>query len=134
MNRWIRTLACTACIASTAAVAAGIRRRATTFGYSPAEREAADLCAGYLQAKAPCLDYATTLARGWPIATGVIEGACKMIKDRMDITGARWSLDGAEAILKLRALINNGDFSEYWPFHLQQEHQRIHRSRYELAA
>ncbi len=94
-----------------AQVAAGIRRRATTFGYSPAEREGADACAGYLTAKKPYLDYATALAKGWPIATGVIEGACRhLVKDRMDITGARWGLDGAEAILKLRALIANGDF------------------------
>ena len=48
---------------------------------------------------------------GWPIATGVIEGACRhLVKDRMDITGARWGLPGAEAILKLRALLSNGDF------------------------
>jgi hypothetical protein len=52
----------------------------------------------------------------------------------MDITGARWGLAGAEAILKLRALIASGDFGEYWPFHLRQEHQRVHRSRYGLAA
>jgi hypothetical protein len=118
-----------------AQVAAGIRRRATTFSYSPAERAGADECARYLTAKAPGLDYATALAHGWPIATGVIEGACRhIVKDRMDITGARWGLAGAEAILKLRALISNGDFDEYWPFHLAQEHQRIHRSRYDLAA
>ena len=100
-----------------AQVAAGIRRRATTFGYSPAEREGADACAGYLTAKKPYLDYATALAKGWPIATGVIEGACRhLVKDRMDITGARWGLDGAEAILKLRALIANGDFDHTGAF------------------
>ena len=44
----------------------------------------------------------TALERGWPIATGVMEGACRhLVKDRMDITGARWELDGAEAVLKL---------------------------------
>ncbi len=49
----------------------------------------------------------------------------------MDITGARWGLAGAEAILKLRALISNGDFDEYWAFHLRREHQRIHQARYQ---
>jgi hypothetical protein len=118
-----------------AQVAAGIRRRATTFGYTGAEREGADECARYLTAKKAWLDYATALAAGWPIVTGVTEGACRwLVKDRMDSTGARWGLTGAEAILKLRALIASGDFSEYWPFHLQQEHQRVHRSRYGLAA
>ncbi len=112
--------------------AAGIRRRASLFGYSPAERAGADDCAAYLTAKAPFLDYPAALAGGWPIATGVIEGACRhLVKDRMDITGARWGLAGAEAILKLRALISNGDFDEYWAYHLRQEHQRIHQARYQ---
>jgi hypothetical protein len=112
-------------------VAAGIRRRATTYGYSAREREGADECARYLNAKAPHLDYATALASGWPIATGVIEGACRwLVKDRMGITGARWGLEGAEAVLKLRALHASGDFDEYWPYHLRQEHQRIHQARY----
>ena len=49
---------------------------------------------------------------------------------RMDITGARWGLEGAEAILKLRALIATGDFEDYWRFHLRQEHKRIHGAIY----
>jgi hypothetical protein len=112
-------------------VAAGIRRRATTYGYSPAERAGADECARYLDNKNDCLDYATALTKGWPIATGIIEGACRhIVKDRMDITGARWGLEGAEAILKLRAIIANGDFEDYWRFHLRREHERIHHAKY----
>jgi hypothetical protein len=112
--------------------AAGIRRRATTYGYSATEREGADTCAAYLTARRPYLDYAAALAAGWPIATGIIEGACRhIVKDRMDITGARWGLDGAEAILRLRAITSNGDFEAYWAWHLQQEQQRLHYSRYQ---
>jgi hypothetical protein len=112
-------------------VAAGIRRRATTYGYRGKEREGADDCAAYLAAKRPYLGYDTALAAGWPIATGVIEGACRhIVKDRMDITGARWGLDGAEAILKLRAITSNGDFEPYWTWHLEREQQRVHYSRY----
>jgi hypothetical protein len=108
-------------------VAAGIRRRATTFGYHGSERAGADKCANYLCAKADHLHYDTALANGWPIATGIIEGACRyLVKDRLDITGARWGLPGAEAILKLRALISNDQFNNYWAFHLQQEHNRNH--------
>ncbi len=81
--------------------------------------------------KAPYLDYANALEAGWPIATGIIEGACRhLVKDRMDITGARWDLDGAEAVLKLRALHSNGDFPDYWIFHLGQERRRNHEERY----
>jgi hypothetical protein len=109
----------------------GIRRRATTYGYSAAERAGADECARYLDNKQDYLGYGAALAKGWPIATGIIEGACRhIVKDRMDITGARWSLEGAEAILKLRALIANGDFEDYWRFHLRREHERIHHAKY----
>jgi hypothetical protein len=48
----------------------------------------------------------------------------------MDITGARWGLDGAEAVLRLRALHTNGDFPGYWRYHLTQERRRIHEERY----
>jgi hypothetical protein len=112
-------------------VAAGIRRSATRQGLSKKERKAADQCAAYLKNNRAYLGYTTALQRGFPIATGVIEGACRyLVKDRMDRTGARWSLDGAEAVLRLRALCSNGDFDEYWRFHLAQEHERNHRSRY----
>jgi hypothetical protein len=69
---------------------------------------------------------------------GPIEGTCRhLVKDRLDITGARWGLQGAEAILKLRTLIANGDFNAYWAYHLTREHQRNHphpRTSYQLAA
>ena len=48
----------------------------------------------------------------------------------MDITGARWSVTGAEAVLKLRAVRANGDFDTYWKFHLDREQQRVHRSHH----
>jgi hypothetical protein len=112
-------------------VAAGIRRRATRTGLDPPQRRNADRAADYLANKADLLDYPTALSHGWPIATGVIEGACRhLVKDRMDLTGARWSLDGAEAILQLRALRTNGDLDRYWNFHLDQERRRVHESRY----
>jgi hypothetical protein len=85
----------------------------------------------YLGAKQPYLDYPTALARGWPIATGVIEGACRhLVADRMAITGARWSLPGAQAILWLRAIAASGDTDAYWTYHIQQEHHRNHASKY----
>jgi len=48
----------------------------------------------------------------------------------MDITGARWGLEGAEAILNLRALTATGDFDAYWRFHIRREHERIHHAKY----
>ena len=85
----------------------------------------------YLTAKQPYLDYPRALAAGWPIATGVIEGACRhLVNDRMGITGARWGLPGAQAMLWLRAIRANGDLNDYWNWHITQERQRNHLSRY----
>ena len=130
-EQWVRGHAQAILAGRASIVAAAIRRKATCHGLDPGQRKSADTCAAYLLSKRPWLAYPTALARGWPIATGVIEGACRhLVKDRMDITGARWGLDGAEAVLKLRALTSNGDFMAYWTYHLAQEQQRVHNPRY----
>ena len=108
-------------------VAERIRARVLSSKLTAAQRKSALEAATYLTNKAPHLDYPTALAKGWPIATGVIEGACRhLVKDRMEITGARWGLDTAEAVLTLRATVTNGDFDDYWRYHQQQEHRRIY--------
>lgn len=112
-------------------VAAGVRRSATRRALEPLAREPVDECANYLLKYKAHLRYHQYLAAGLPIATGVIEGACRhLVKDRMEITGAKWRLQGAEAVLKLRALQCSGDFDDYWVFHQQQELLRNHASRY----
>ncbi len=113
-------------------VAAGIRRRATEYKLSSSEREKADKCSDYLLKYRPYLQYNQYLELGYPIATGVIEGACRhLVKDRMDITGARWRLERAEAVLRLRAFRASGDFDEYWQFHKLQEFQRNHANKFQ---
>ena len=117
-ERLLRILRGEACL-----VAAGIRRSATRRKLTPDNRENEDQCADYLLNHASYLHYDECLAAGFPIATGVIEGACRhLVSDRMDLTGARWSLAGAEAVLRLRALRSSGDFDEYWRFHEQCEY------------
>jgi len=112
-------------------VAAALTRDATKANMTETTRHAVDKCADYLTAYAKHQRYDDFLLQGLPIATGVIEGACRhLVKDRMDVTGARWSLRGAEAILRLRALRTSGDFEEYWVFHEQCEWERNHASRY----
>jgi len=112
-------------------VAAGMRRSATRRGLSPKEREPVEEAAEYLLHHADYLRYDKYLAAGLPIATGVIEGACRyLVKDRMDITGARWGLARAEAVLRLRALRCSGDFEAYWQYHEEQELHRNHAVHY----
>jgi hypothetical protein len=91
----------------------------------------ARVCIGYFENHLDMMQYGEYLAAGYPIGTGVIEGACRhLIKDRMEVTGARWHLESAEAVLRLRALRSSGDFDAYWKFHTEQEYQRNHASKY----
>ena len=106
-------------------VAVGLRRAATRKQLSQGERKPVDKAADYIDHNQQRLQYDQALAAGLPIATGVIEGACRhLVKDRMDITGARWGLERAEAILKLRSLKISGDLPAYLAFHFEQEHKR----------
>ena len=112
-------------------VAAGMRGSATKRRLATRKREPVDRCANYLLKYQGYLAYDQYLAAGFPIGSGVIEGACRhLVKDRLGITGARWRLRGAEAVLRLRALRSSGDFDDYWRFHEAQEWQRTHRQRY----
>jgi hypothetical protein len=112
-------------------VAAGIRRSATFRKMGSEERKHVDACANYLHKYEPYLHYERALKKGLPIATGVIEGACGyLVEARMNRSGASWSLTGAEAVLRLRALRASGDFDQYWEFHENQEYQRNHAANY----
>lgn len=105
--------------------AAGMRRSATRRGLSKSERRPVEKCADYLLKNKERLEYGRALGEGWPIATGVIEGACRyLVKDRMQLSGARWSLEGAEAMLRVRSLHASGDLEAYMGFHIAQERQR----------
>jgi hypothetical protein len=79
--------------------------------------------------------YDKALDNGWPIATGMIEGACRfVIEDRFGITGARWSPDGAEDILKLRAIIVNDDLDDYMNYYKARYREEHHLARYHTAS
>ena len=119
--------------------AAAIAAEADATSLDGSRRSGADACVRYLGNKREFLRYDQALDAGWPIATGVIEGACRhLIADRLNLGGCRWGLDGAEAVLTLRAVIANGDFEEYWRFHLACEHQRLYpgtsQGQYALGA
>ena len=130
-DRWTRRRLLEILRGKASLVAAGMRRSATLRETAAAERKPVDDCADYLLNYSPYLQYDKALAEGVPIATGVIEGACRhLVQDRMNLTGARWTLTGAEAVLRLRALRSSNDFDAYWKFHEQQEYERHHASRY----
>ena len=83
--------------------------------------------AGYLQRNLPFMDYARYLKNGWPIGTGVVEGACRhLVKDRMQLSGMRWTVAGAEALLALRAVNENGDWEAFHQFRRQRRHKQLY--------
>jgi hypothetical protein len=71
--------------------------------------------------------YDEYLARGWPIGTGVVEGACgHLVNARMEQSGMRWTTGGAQAVLELRAVRLNGHWEAYGEFHRRQHHHRLY--------
>ncbi len=131
LENWVRHRMLETLRGKAGLMAGGMRRSATLRGLSIKAREPVDVCARYLSNYSPYLRYDHYLANGLPVATGVIEGACRhLVKDRMAVTGARWSLNGAEAVLRLRALRSSRDFDEYWTFHEAREYERNHQTFY----
>lgn len=129
-EQWVAERLHNVLLGKAALVAAGMRRSATLRGLSEKEREPVETTAKYLLNHKDYLRYDEYLAAGLPIATGVIEGACRhLVCDRMD-GAARWSLAGAEAVLCLRALRSSDDLDAYWRFHVAQEYQRNHVAQY----
>ncbi len=130
-EKWVQERLARVLAGDAGRVAGDLRRAATMRKLKPSRRKQVDTAANYLSKNKAMMRYDRYLADGLPIATGVIEGACRhLICDRMDITGARWSLAGAEAVLQLRALRSSGDFDQYWDFHEAAEARRNHASRY----
>jgi hypothetical protein len=112
-------------------IATAMRESARTARLGGSALKAVGEAADYLQHYARYMRYGEALQQGLPIATGVIEGACRhLVKDRMDRGGARWTLAGAEAVLRLRALRVNGDFDAYWQLHVREELRRNHAEQY----
>ena len=85
--------------------------------------------ASYYNSNKARMRYNEYLAQGLPIASGSVEGACKnLIKDRMERSGMRWSSQGAEAMVKMRAIYLSKDLEEYWNWHIAQEQLRLYSS------
>jgi hypothetical protein len=82
----------------------------------------------YFQRNRARMKYDEYLASGYPIGSGVVEGACRhLVKDRLERTGMRWHPDGAQAMLNLRATYLNEEWDSFWAYHVEQEDDRLYR-------
>jgi len=112
----------------------GIRQSITKRRLYGAKRETLLGVTGYLYRNRARMRYDQYLAKGWPIASGPVEGACKnLIKDRMERSGMRWTEQMAEAIVQLRAIYLSGDFDGYWQFHIEQDQRRLYPAAWSVV-
>jgi hypothetical protein len=99
--------------------------------YTAAQRAQLNKTATYFQRNLSYMAYDTYLKQGWPIASGVIEGACRhFVKDRCELSGMRWTQTGVENLLRLRAVAENEDWDEYHLFRKRQRHTRLYHQPY----
>jgi hypothetical protein len=109
------------------AVIRGLRYQATQRALKGQRRKTVEGAADYFEWNRDRMKYDEYLAAGYPIGSGVAEGACRhLVKDRMERTGMRWLPCGAQAMLDLRATYLNGEWHAFWDFHVTQEDQRLY--------
>ncbi len=109
-------------------VIGGLRQRIKRGHLSKKKIEKLEKIITYLDNHRQNMRYDRYLSLGMPIATGVVESACgHLVKDRMGKAGARWSLQGGDAMLRLRSIYASGNWNDYLKFHQQQEHQKLYQ-------
>ena len=92
-----------------------------TFKWKKSQKEIFLKVIKYLKNHKDYMKYAQYLSQGYPIGSGVIESACShLVKNRMEISGARWGINGAESILKLRSIVKSNEWDNYWKYHIFQ--------------
>ena len=110
-------------------VVADLQALLQTHTLNASQRKTIAKTATYFQRNLPFMDYLSYLQQGFPIASGVIEGACRhLVKDRFELSGMRWSYQGAESLLHLRAVAENDDWDDYHAFRKHRRHHRLYAS------
>jgi hypothetical protein len=124
---WVRGHLADVLAGQTPTVITALETAAADPACTATQRQAVRRTVGYYQRNLPYMRYDEYLARGWPIGTGVVEGACgHLVKDRMQQAGMRWTKAGAQAVLDLRAVRLNGDWDAYWQCHRRRQHERLY--------
>lgn len=108
-------------------VIGGLKQTLTKTDLRPSQQHALEKAITYFENHRHMMDYATYLTKGYPIATGLVEGACgALVNDRMAHSGMRWSLRGAQAVLHLRAVKKNNDWEHFWKYSIDAEKTRLY--------
>lgn len=124
---WVRSYTLEILRGRVSQVVKGVSSSATKRGMDPTNRKILDRVLGYFRRNRGRMLYNDYLRQGLPIASGSVEGACKnLVKDRMERSGMRWTIETGEAMLRLRAIYLSGDFEAYWRFHMARERARLY--------
>jgi hypothetical protein len=108
-------------------VIGGIRQMATKRRLSKRRGEKVEQCLNYFAQRCEQMKYDEYLAAGYPIGSGVVEGACRhLVKDRMEQSGMRWRIVGAQAVLSLRAIYLNDDWEAFHAARVQAEQRKLY--------
>jgi hypothetical protein len=108
-------------------VVGSLRQSASRRGFSKKQKEKLEKICSYFLKNRHRMKYDEYLAAGYPIASGVIEGACRhYVKDRMERAGMRWSMGGAQAMLNVRSIALNGKWEQFVRFRIQKETEKNH--------
>ena len=111
-------------------VIGGLRQMRTKRRLSTSKRDQLSKVIGYLSNNRAYMRYDVCLSQGYPIGSGVVEGACRhVVKDRMEGTGMRWCVAGAQAMLDLRAIYCNGDWKAFQQYRITTETRRLYPHR-----
>jgi hypothetical protein len=98
------------------------------------KRKKIDTITNYFAKNQHRMRYHEYLAAGYPIASGVIEGACRhVVKDRLERTGMTWTVPGAQAMLSLRCIHLSELWDEFTNFRVQSETERLYPYRSTLT-
>jgi len=113
----------------------GLRRMRTTKGFRGKKSDDIEKICKYFEHHQHRMRYHIYLARGYPIASGVIEGACRhVVKDRLERTGMNWVLEGAQAMLDLRCIYVSDQWQAFQEFRITKETKRLYPYRDSLDA
>ena len=111
-------------------VIGGIKQIATKMNFSGKKKEKIEKICNYLTKNRKRMKYNEYLEKGYPISTGVIEGACRhYVKDRMERSGMRWTISGAQAMLDMRSVFINDDWDHFQQFRIQNETEQLYPYR-----
>jgi hypothetical protein len=126
-TQWVQERTLQMLSGQTPLLIAELRQLAQAPACKARKRKVLEHVAAYFERNLPYMRYDVYLAAGWPIATGVIEGACRhLVKDRCELSGMRWTQPGAETLLHLRSVAENGDWEAFHAFRRNQRERVLY--------